>query len=142
MDRRLVFFACTGLGRINRGYETFTHEFFQALQDEPSFDLHLFKGGGSSSQKETTLLNLHRDTPFANFLGNMFKKEPYFFEQLSFFFSFLPYVIIRKPVVIFYSDFLLGCFLWNFRKKLGLKYKLIFSNGAPNGPPFIRCDLV
>jgi 1,2-diacylglycerol 3-alpha-glucosyltransferase len=143
MDKgRLVFFACTGLGRINRGYETFTHECFQALQGDPGLDLYLFKGAGKSSPRETALLNLHRGTPLANFLANMFRKDAYFFEQFTFFLSFLPYVIIRKPVIIFYSDFILGTFLWNLRHKLGLKYKLIFSNGAPNGPPFTRCDLV
>ena len=51
-------------------------------------------------------------------------------------------VLLRKPDIIFFSDFILGTFLWNFRQKLGLKYKLVFSNGAPNGPPFTRCDLV
>lgn len=142
MDKRLVFFACTGLGRINRGYETFTHECFQTLEGEPGLDLYLFKGAGKSSKKEKTLLNLHRGTSLANFLAKMFKKDAYYIEQLTFFFTFLPYVIIRKPAVIFYSDFILGCFFWNIRGKLGLKYKLIFSNGAPNGPPFIRCDLV
>jgi 1,2-diacylglycerol 3-alpha-glucosyltransferase len=143
MDKgRLVFFACTGLGRINRGYESFTHECFQALQGEPGLDLYLFKGAGESSPREKALWNLHRGTFLANFLAKKFKKDAYFFEQFTFFFSFLPYALIRRPAVIFYSDFIFGCFLWNIRKKLGLKYKLIFSNGAPNGPPFIRCDLV
>ncbi len=82
----------------------------------------------------------------ANVLAKQFKKDAYFVEQFTYFFSLLPYVLTRKPEVIFYSDFFLGCFLWNFRQKLGskigLKYKLVFCNGAPNGPPFIRCDFV
>ncbi|HEY5741783.1 MAG TPA: glycosyltransferase, partial [Terrimicrobiaceae bacterium] len=142
MNKRLIFFACTGLGRINRGYETFTHECFQALQSEPGLDLYLFKGAGESSSREKALFNFHRGAPPANLLAKMFKKDAYFFEQFTFFLSFLPHVLSRKPEVIFYSDFIFGCFLWNIRKKLGLKFKLIFSNGAPNGPPFTRCDLV
>ena len=134
------------MGRINRGYETFAHECFQALKDEPALDLYLFKGGGKSTEREITLSNLHRRTSLANFLAKQSKKDAYFVEQFSYFFSFLPHVLRRKPEVIFYSDFFLGCFLWNFRQKLGsklgLKYKLVFCNGAPNGPPFIRCDLV
>jgi 1,2-diacylglycerol 3-alpha-glucosyltransferase len=146
MDKRLVFLACTGLGRINRGYETFTHECFQALKGEPALDLYLFKGGGTSSQREKTLFNIHRQSPLGNLLGKLFKKESYFIEEFTFCLSFLPYIIIRKPATIFYCDFNLGSFLWNFRErlgsKLGLKYKLVFANGAPNGPPFTRCDLV
>ena len=90
--------------------------------------------------------NLPRSTSLADFLANVFKKDGYFVEQFTFFFGFLPYLFTRRPDVIFYSDFFLGTFLWNFRekigKKLGLKYKLVFCNGAPNGPPFTRCDLV
>ena len=146
MDKRLVFLACPGLGRINRGYETWANGCFQTLRDEPSFDLYLFKGGGPSSQKEITVRNLPRSTSLADFLANVFKKDGYFVEQFTFFFGFLPYLFTRRPDVIFFSDFLLGTFLWNFRekigKKLGLKYKLVFCNGAPNGPPFTRCDLV
>ena len=146
MDKRLVFLACPGLGRINRGYETWANGCFQTLRDEPSLDLYLFKGGGPSSQKEITVLNLPRSTSLAEFLANVFKKDGYFVEQFTFFFGFLPYLFTRRPDVIFYSDFFLGTFLWNFRekigKKLGLKYKLVFCNGAPNGPPFTRCDLV
>ncbi|HEY5811549.1 MAG TPA: hypothetical protein VIT23_02725, partial [Terrimicrobiaceae bacterium] len=124
MNKRLIFFACTGLGRINRGYETFTHECFQALQSEPGLDLYLFKGAGESSPREKALFNFHRGAAPANLLAKMFKKDAYFFEQFTFFLSFLPHVLFRKPEVIFYSDFIFGCFLWNIRKKLGLKFKL------------------
>jgi 1,2-diacylglycerol 3-alpha-glucosyltransferase len=82
----------------------------------------------------------------AEFLANVFEKDGYFVEQFTFFFFFLLHVFARRPDIIFFSDFFLGTFLWNFRerigKKLGLKYKLVFCNGAPNGPPFSRCDLV
>jgi 1,2-diacylglycerol 3-alpha-glucosyltransferase len=146
MDKRLVFLACPGLGRINRGYETWANGCFQTLRDEPGFDLYLFKGGGPSSQKEITVRNLPRSTSLAEFLANIFKKDGYFVEQFTFFFGFLPYLFTKRPDVIFFSDFFLGTFLWNFRekigKRLGLKYKLVFCNGAPNGPPFTRCDLV
>jgi 1,2-diacylglycerol 3-alpha-glucosyltransferase len=146
MDRRLVFLPCTGLGRINRGYETWANSCFQTLRDDPNIDIYLFKGGGPSAKKEITVPNLPRRTSLAGFLANIFKKDGYFVEQFTFFFFFLPYVFARRPDIIFFSDFFLGTFLWNFRerigKKLGLKYKLVFCNGAPNGPPFTRCDLV
>ncbi len=71
MDKRLVFLACPGLGRINRGYETWANGCFQTLRDEPSLDLCLFKGGGPSSQKEITVLNLPRSTSLAEFRAKL-----------------------------------------------------------------------
>ena len=146
MDRRLVFLPCTGLGRINRGYETWANSCFQTLRDEPDIDIYLYKGGGPSAKKEITVPNLPRRTSLAERLAEVFKKDGYFVEQFTFFFFFLPHVLAKRPDIIFFSDFFLGTFLWNFRerigKKLGLKYKLVFCNGAPNGPPFTRCDLV
>jgi 1,2-diacylglycerol 3-alpha-glucosyltransferase len=146
MAKRLVFLACTGLGRINRGYETWANGCFLTLRDEPSLDMYLYKGGGPAGRKEITVLNLPRSTSLAELLANVFKKDGYFIEQSTFFVCFLPHLFTRRPDVIFFSDFFLGTFLWNFRekigKKLGLKYKLVFCNGAPNGPPFTRMDLV
>src|SRR6185437_12944185 len=65
-----------------------------------------------------------------------------YFEQLTFFISFIPSILLKKPDVIFFSDFILGCWLSHFKRILNLKYKLLFSNGAPNGPPFRLFDHV
>ena len=54
----------------------------------------------------------------------------------------LPLILIKKPTVIYYSDFILGTYLWHLRKYFKFKYKLLFSNGAPNGPPFKTEDHV
>jgi hypothetical protein len=71
----------------------------------------------------------------AEFLANVFEKDGYFVEQFTFFFFFLLHVFARRPDIIFFSDFFLGTFLWNFRerigKKLGLKYKLVFVTARP-----------
>ena len=56
--------------------------------------------------------------------------------------SLVPYLISRKPAVIYYSDFELGTYLWHLRRYLKFRYKLLFSNGAPNGPPFKTEDHV
>lgn len=137
-----IFIVCTGLGRINRGYETFSQECFDVLKNEPEFDMYLFKGAGPESEKEKVVLNLHRHHFLANFFAKLIGKDAYFVEQFTFFLSFVWSLFKYKPSVVFYSDFILGTFLWNFRRLTGLKYKLLFSNGAPNGPPFSRCDLV
>ena len=53
-ERRLpgrlrVFLVCPGVGHVNRGYETFTRECFEALKADDRFDLFLFKGAGPGS---------------------------------------------------------------------------------------------
>ena len=68
--------------------------------------------------------------------------DAYQIEQITFCISLLPLILRKKPVVIYYSDFWLGTYLWHLRKLLKLKYKLLFSNGAPNGPPFKTEDHV
>src|SRR6185437_484660 len=137
-----TFIVCCGLGHVNRGYETFTRECFDALKDSSELDLILYKGAGKTEKKEVALWCLKRNGSVAKSLGNLFKKDAYYFEQLTFFISFIPSILLKKPDVIFFSDFILGCWLSHFKRILNLKYKLLFSNGAPNGPPFRLFDHV
>ncbi|MFT3932735.1 MAG: glycosyltransferase [Chitinophagaceae bacterium] len=138
--RPLVLLVCTGLGKINRGYESFTRECFNNLKDNTGFDLCLVKGAGASTENEFTIGNLHRNSAAARWLAKILGKEPYFVEQLTFSAGMLPLLIRRKPALIYFSDFELGAFLWKLRSFFKFKYRLLFSNGAPNGPPFTRTD--
>lgn len=140
--KKKVFFVCTGLGHIRRGYESFTEECFDALKDTNVFDLYLLKGGGERKQREILVPCIKRKSKFAKVLSHITKKETYWLEQLSFLFGMIPSIMKHKPVVIYYSDFILGTWLWQLRRFMGFKYKLLFSNGAPNGPPFKRMDHV
>lgn len=137
-----VFLVCTGLGRINRGYESFTRECFDALKDTNQFNLYLIKGGGKSTGKEIVLPNLPRRNRAAKFLSKLLPFDAYTIEQATFCISMLPLIIAKKPAVIYYSDFTLGTYLWHLRRYFKFKYKLLFSNGAPNGPPFKTEDHV
>ena len=142
-----VFLVCSGLGRINRGYESFTQECFAALSSHPELDISLFQGGDTSIDPATTLRNLPRNHPFTKRLATLSRKgsnfsDPYFLEQTSFCLSLIPHLYRHKPDVIFFSDFKLGTLLWHWRRLSKLSYKLLFSNGAPNGPPFSRMDHV
>jgi len=137
-----VFIVCTGLGHINRGYESFTRECFDALKDTTEFKLYLIKGGGKSIGNEITLPNLPRRKKAAQFFSKLFPTDAYTIEQFTFCLSMLPLILIKKPAAIYYSDFTLGTYLWHLRKHLKFKYKLLFSNGAPNGPPFKTEDHV
>lgn len=137
-----VFIVCSGVGHVNRGYESFTRECFDTLKDETAFDLYMLKGGGKSGGREIKVNCIQRNSASAKRLAKLLKVEPYWIEQLTFFFGMLPTLFKYRPKVIFYSDFILGTFLWHFRKRIDLKYKLLFSNGAPNGPPYKTEDHV
>lgn len=137
-----VFLVCSGLGHIKRGYESFTQECFHALSAEKSLEITLFKGGGQSTAKEITLRNLPRNYWIAKQLTKFIGKDSYWIEQASFCLSLIPHIHQKKPDVIFFSDFALGTMLWHWRQFSKLSYKLLFSNGAPNGPPFSRMDCV
>ena len=47
-----------------------------------------------------------------------------------------------RPDVVFYSDANLGFLLYWFRRWIGVRYRLLFSNGGPCRPPFVRLDFV
>lgn len=142
MKEKTVFIVCTGLGNINRGYETFTRECFDALKNSNDFTLKLIKGAGNKTNNEIVITNCKRNGKLTLLLSKIFKCEPYKIEQISFALNMLLAIFKHKPSLIYYSDFVLGTWLWHFRKWLKFKYTLLFSNGAPNGPPFTRTDFV
>jgi len=134
--------VCTGVGHINRGYETFTSECFNELKSIPEFTMYLLKGAGPSSKNDLTVSCIKRNSKLAKYLSRITGRETYWIEQLTFLISMLPRLIRYKPRVIYYSDFVLGTFLFHLRRFLKFKYKLLFSNGSPNGPPYKTEDHV
>jgi glycosyltransferase involved in cell wall biosynthesis len=48
----------------------------------------------------------------------------------------------HRPDIIFYSDSNLGFQLFRWRKQIGVPFRLLFSNGGPCHPPFVRTDYV
>src|ERR1700750_581633 len=111
-----VFIVCTGVGHINRGYESFTKECFDALKDNDAFDLYLLKGGGKSTGKEIKISCIKRNTSLASFIDRITRKGTYWVEQFTFLIGMLSSIARYKPAVIYYSDFILGTYLWHVRK--------------------------
>ena len=137
-----LFIVCSGLGHINRGFESFTQECFDALSGEPELDLTLFKGGGPSDKKQVVLWNLPRNAPLTERLGRITGKGGYWLEQVTFTLSLLPHIARQKPAVIYFSDCNIGNLLWHWRRLTRQNYKLLLSNGGPLSPPFPRWDFV
>jgi glycosyltransferase involved in cell wall biosynthesis len=136
-----IFIICSGLEKIRRGFESFTEECFEALSEEKSLDIILFKGSGKAQEKSVPLWHLSRDSWMAIQLGKLLNRGPYFIEQISFALNLLPHIRRHRPDVIYFSDGAVGNFLWHWRNLTKQKYQLLLSNGAPSYPPFMPyCD--
>jgi hypothetical protein len=137
-----VLFCCTGVGILNRGIESFFREAFDNLHAVPRLEARLLKGGGASSELERAVRCIPRTSALAAAIGQAARRNAYVAEQWS---SFLPVVreICRfRPEVVFYSDANLGFLLYWLRRWIGVPYRLLFSNGGPCRPPFVRLDFV
>lgn len=137
-----VLLACPGAGAVRRGFETFIMECFETLSrrgDEIS--LYLARGGGiRSTGKELKILCLSRSGFSARLIGSIFRRHPYFIEQVTFAICLIPALLKLKPDVVYLSDGTLANALWRIRNVFQLSYKILFSNGGPSHPPYPRCD--
>ena len=95
VKRLNVFIVCSGLGRVNRGYESFFRGCFDALCGEPALRLTLFKGSGERRASDIPLWNTPRWSRAAGRLGKLANRSGYFAEQLTFFMSLLPHLLSR-----------------------------------------------
>lgn len=142
MQPTRVLFSCTGVGIVNRGIETFFQEAFDGLSSSSALELNLMKGAGDVLPNEHVVWNLHRTNQVAPWLGKLLKRNAYVVEQWSSFLPIVRQIRKHKPHVIFYSDSNLGFLLYWFREWIGVPYRLLFSNGGPCHPPFVRTDCV
>jgi glycosyltransferase involved in cell wall biosynthesis len=137
--------CCTGVGIYNRGIESFFRECFDGLHPLASangLQITLIKGRGAEADDEYRAWCLPRTGWLAALLGRLIRRNSYVVEQLS---SVLPVIrAIRRhrPDVILYSDVNLAMRLYRFRRRIGVPFRLIYSNGAPLHPPFTQTDHV
>ncbi len=138
-----MFFVCPGLGHIARGYETFTREAFDVLHGDDRLDADLFKGAGSTADRERAVWCLRRNWAATWALGTTIRRDAYYVEQITFALALLPQLVRLRPDVIFFSDGVVGNLLWRWRRLSRGRFKLLLSNGGPLGPPaFPRFDHV
>jgi 1,2-diacylglycerol 3-alpha-glucosyltransferase len=137
-----LFFYCSGIGIMNRGIESFFREAFDGLKGTEGLDLRLLKGGEEEAPDESRLWNLPRTGFIAELLGRAARRNSYVIEQWSTFIGVARLIRNHRPQIIFYSDANMGYLLYWFRKQIGVPYRLLYSNGGPCSPPFIRTDFV
>jgi glycosyltransferase involved in cell wall biosynthesis len=139
-EKPLVLLVCPGLGHINRGLESFTRECFDSLKGDNQIEIYLAKGAGNNKWKEFVAPSFKRSSFIAKAIGKIFGSNSYSVEQFTFSLSLIPFLLRRKPSLIYYSDLDLGGFLCRIRKVFRLDYKLLFSNGTPHSAPYKDAD--
>jgi 1,2-diacylglycerol 3-alpha-glucosyltransferase len=137
-----VFIPCSGLGRVARGFETFTREVSDALRGDPRLEVRVFAGGATADRDDTVLPSLARSSRAAMTIGALVRRSPYFVEQGSFFTALLPHLILGRPDLVYFADLNIGNACWHWRRLSGQRYRLLFYNGGATTRPFTRADMV
>ena len=133
---RVAFVAC-GLGHINRGFETTTWNWFRTMAHTPGLDVRAF-GGGKMLPAER-IANLPRNGVFCRMLRRLrLIHDGCRVEQLSFSMGFVSTLLAWQPDVIWFQEYTLGRCLLRWKKWFGLRYRLLYCNGAPLGPDSYR----
>ncbi|MEO7180091.1 MAG: glycosyltransferase family 4 protein [Gemmatimonadaceae bacterium] len=137
-----VFLPCTGLGRQQRGFETFTLECADALRGDPRIALTVFAGSALPAVDARVRWNLARDSMLAALIARVIRRDRYFVEQTTFFLSLLPALVLGRPDVVYFADLNLGNLCWHWRRLSRQRFKLLYYNGGLTTQPFTRSDFV
>jgi len=135
-----IALVSTGLGRVLRGFESFTDSLFQALRRyAPEVDVTLYQGGGQPGPRRMVVPNFHRyDFParcFGYEKGNLLEKR-------SFALALYPLIRAGKFDIIHYNELVMGSALCHLRRIFGGRYKLLYCAGSTWSPAHYghRCD--
>ena len=137
-----VLMLCSGVGRENRGIETFFADAFAGLKDQPGLDITLGIGAGMPKTRQERVASLSRKNSFTKAFGKLVGRDAYTIEQISSIPSVLAKIRRLKPDVIFTSEANLAMRLKPLRSLAAVPYRLMYSNGAPMRGPFSWVDVV
>jgi 1,2-diacylglycerol 3-alpha-glucosyltransferase len=136
-----VLLACSGLGHVQRGFESATAEMAEAFTG--AVDLTVARGGGPWSLGDDVRLPcLQRRGRIATRLG-LGEAAAYVWEQRSF--SLSLYALARggRFDVVHLHDGAVANAMWHARRRFGGQFAILFTNSGPFGPEHLwRPDLV
>lgn len=129
-----VAIACPGVGLVQRGFERLFADLFRVLRDD--VDITLFKGGGRSDKRERRLRFLDRNALVVRYLPvhRLFGRSPLHTECLTFAFALLPRIVWGRYDVVHVIDPPLARVLFHLRNRLGLKFRLLYTEGTAMPP--------
>lgn len=131
-----IAIACSGLGHLRRGFETFAEDLYGQLRKGCEDDVLLFAGGGRTVPPRYALWNVPRGSPFWR-LSHPFV-SPYVGEQLTFALSLARKLKEENVAIVHVSDCQLASFLARLLRGLQNRPRILFSNGGPMSPADYR----
>lgn len=135
----VVALVCSGLGNIERGFETSTARWFSALKKHTDLNVHLISGGRYPESKVVpTLCRKSSWLKFIEYLPFMSEKQrceaTYGIEQFTFFPGMLAELARLKPDAVWVKDVPLAHLIWGAKHLMPFEYQVIFANGGALRP--------
>lgn len=129
-----ICLPCPGLEHVQRGFETYTRELFDALKDHG--DVHLVKASGKRASRVHVIPTVRRTSRLFEMLPGHWRTEYRRVQAEGWVFALgmIPLLMREKFDVIHFSEVPLGEALKWIRRRFGFKYRLLLSNGAPWPP--------
>lgn len=122
-----IALPCSGLGHVHRGFERFTVELGRALGSSGAVDARVFGPRVPRDLSGRSIPCVHRAWLQRVGVG---ADRAYRIEQLTFSVGLLPILVGTRVDVVHVSDPAICSALLHARRRLGLRYRLVFCNGG------------
>jgi glycosyltransferase involved in cell wall biosynthesis len=136
-----IAIACPGVGLVQRGFERLFRDLFDEMRDELS--MTLFKGGGARRHDEIVLPFLARGGRAIRYmpLHRLIRRTPMHAECLTFALAMLPHLMRGRYDIVHVIDPPLARLLFHLRRALGLRFRLLYTEGTAMPPgDYPPCD--
>lgn len=131
-----ILLICTGVGIMNRGFESYFSEAFRAMYGAEGLDVHLVKGGGKPLPGTTTVACIPRTGKLARLLQRLTGRPANAIEHVSALAGVLRVIRRERPDVVFFADDPMWRRVKRFRSLLGVPFVGVMHNSGPMTPPF------
>lgn len=129
-----VAIACSGLGYIKRGLETFSEALFYKLQEDQTFEVLLLKGAGKRAKNEFIIVHFKRHWQITKALGKFAKRHPFQIQNLTFAIGLIFFLFRHKIDVIYCGEPAVYNILNRWRNYSSQKFRIIFFTGGQTFP--------
>jgi len=126
-NKKLILLICTGLGRVNRGFEQYISSLSGNLA---SIGFRVMVASGGQWKNPENVETLVMNTPHRDSWLLRQSKHGFILEQQFFASALLPQLLIQKPAIIYLGEYRLYCYLYKLRNVLGLNFKLCLYTGG------------
>ncbi|CAN5721575.1 hypothetical protein BH10BAC3_BH10BAC3_33930 [soil metagenome] len=124
-----IILVCTGLGRIQRGFEMYIASLAQKLVESNAFTapLEVWTGGEwrVAGVKSRKIGSIDRNSHWLKKRGDAF-----IWEQRSFAIGMVPLLLSQKPAAIYLGEYQLYCYLFKIRQFFRLNFSLVLYTGG------------